>query len=74
MGDVDDRRLDLEKEERVKARWAMLRNALIKKKNLGDGGGADEDVIIPSSNYSINAFPGFLIARVMIVIHHLKHQ
>jgi hypothetical protein len=67
MGDVDDRRLDLEKEERVKARWAMLRNALIKKKNLGDGGGADEDVILSSSsNYSINAFPGFnLLTRTI---------
>ena len=67
MGDVDDRRLDLEKEDRVKARWAMLRNALIKKKNLGNGGGADDDVILSSSsNYSINAFPGFnLLTRTI---------
>lgn len=59
MGDDDNdtqrsSRLDLEKEERAKARWTMLRNALLKKKN----GGADDDVI-SSSNYSINAFPGF---------------
>ena len=52
--DTQRRRLDLEKEERAKARWTMLRNALLKKKN----GGVDDDVI-SSSNYSINAFPGF---------------
>lgn len=58
MGDVDDCILDLEKQERVKARWAMLRHALLKNTNKRSPSSADDDMT-SSSNYSMNAFPGF---------------